>query len=50
MDFALSDDLLALQAEAREVGLEAARRAEETEDTWMVGHDRELSVELVMES
>ena len=46
MDFHLSDDLLALQAEAREVGLAAAARAEVTEDTWMVGHDAEFSKEL----
>jgi alkylation response protein AidB-like acyl-CoA dehydrogenase len=46
VDFALSDDLLALQAEAREVGLAAAEQAEVTEDTWMVGHDREFSMEL----
>jgi alkylation response protein AidB-like acyl-CoA dehydrogenase len=46
VDFALPEDLEALQAEAREVGLEAARRADETEDTWMIGHDREFSIEL----
>ena len=46
MDFTLSDDLLALQAEAREVGLEAARRSDVTEDTWMVGHSPEFSREL----
>ena len=46
MEFALSDDLLALQAEARAVGLEAAQRSEVTEDTWMVGHDPEFSREL----
>jgi alkylation response protein AidB-like acyl-CoA dehydrogenase len=46
VDFTLSDDLLALQAEARQVGLDAAERAEVTEDTWMVGHDREFSLEL----
>jgi alkylation response protein AidB-like acyl-CoA dehydrogenase len=46
VDFELSDDLLALQAEAREVGLAAAARAEVTEDSWMVGHDPEFSREL----
>ena len=46
MDFDLSDDLLALQAEAREVGEKAAARASQTEDTWMVGHDPEFSLEL----
>jgi alkylation response protein AidB-like acyl-CoA dehydrogenase len=46
VDFDLADDLLELQAEAREVGLAAAERAEVTEDTWMVGHDREFSMEL----
>jgi alkylation response protein AidB-like acyl-CoA dehydrogenase len=46
VDFELSDDLLALQAEAREVGLAAAARAEVTEDSWMVGHDPDFSREL----
>ncbi len=46
MDFRLSDDLRALQAEAWEVGVAAADKAELTEDTWMVGHDREFSIEL----
>jgi alkylation response protein AidB-like acyl-CoA dehydrogenase len=46
VDFELSDDLLELQAEAREVGLAAAARAEVTEDSWMVGHDPEFSREL----
>jgi alkylation response protein AidB-like acyl-CoA dehydrogenase len=46
VDFALSDDLLELQAEAREVGLAAAARAEITEDSWMVGHDTAFSKEL----
>ncbi len=46
MDFHLSDDLLALQTEAREVGRTAAASAEVTEDTWMVGRDRAFSIEL----
>jgi alkylation response protein AidB-like acyl-CoA dehydrogenase len=46
VDFALTDEQLALQAEAREVGRAAAARAEVTEDSWMVGVDREFSVEL----
>ena len=46
MDFQLSPDLRALQAEAREVGSTAAATAEATEDTWMVGHDRAFSLEL----
>lgn len=46
MEFDLSEDLLELQAEALEVGRAAADRAELTEDTWMVGHDRAFSLEL----
>ena len=46
MDFVLTDDQLALQAEARQVGLEAAARMDVLEDSWMVGVDREFSVEL----
>lgn len=46
MDFTLDDDLLALQAEAREVGLAAAATAATTEDVWMVGHDPVFSKEL----
>jgi alkylation response protein AidB-like acyl-CoA dehydrogenase len=46
VDFALSDDLLALQAEALDVGRAAAATAEWTEDSWMVGFDREFSLEL----
>jgi alkylation response protein AidB-like acyl-CoA dehydrogenase len=46
VDFDLSSDLLELQAEAREVGRDAAARAEVTEDSWMVGHDPEFSREL----
>jgi alkylation response protein AidB-like acyl-CoA dehydrogenase len=46
VDFSLSPHLRALQAKAREVGAEAAARADSTEDTWMRGHDREFSVEL----
>ena len=46
MDFALSDALLELQAEALDVGRAAAATAESTEDTWMVGFDREFSLEL----
>jgi alkylation response protein AidB-like acyl-CoA dehydrogenase len=46
VDFELAPDLLALQAEAREVGRTAAATAEVTEETWMVGHDRAFSLEL----
>jgi alkylation response protein AidB-like acyl-CoA dehydrogenase len=46
VDFALSDDLLELQAEAREVGLAAAAVAESIDDTWMVGYDRPFALEL----
>lgn len=46
MDFALTDDLLELQAEAREVGAAAAALAATTEDTWMVGHDPAFSLDL----
>ncbi len=46
MDFELSDDLLALQAEALEVGRTAAATAELIDDTWMVGHDRAFALEL----
>ena len=46
MDFELAPDLVALQAEAREVGRTAAATADVTEETWMVGHDRAFSLEL----
>ena len=46
MDFALDDDLLALQVEAREVGIAAAERAATIDDTWMVGHDQDFAREL----
>jgi alkylation response protein AidB-like acyl-CoA dehydrogenase len=46
VDFDLPPELLELQAEAREVGVAAAARADQTEDTWMVGHDPDFSREL----
>jgi alkylation response protein AidB-like acyl-CoA dehydrogenase len=46
MEFALSPELEALQAEAREVGLAASKRSEVPEDTWITGHDREFAAEL----
>lgn len=46
MDFALSDELVALQAEAEEVGRKAAAGLEVREDSWINGYDRELSLEL----
>jgi alkylation response protein AidB-like acyl-CoA dehydrogenase len=46
VDFELSDDLLALQVEALEVGRTAAATAELIDDTWMVGHDRAFALEL----
>jgi len=46
MDFELSPELLALQAEALEVGQAAAEQAELTEDTWIAAPDRAFSMEL----
>jgi len=46
MDFALPGELEELSAEAREVGLAAAKRADVPEDSWIIGHDREFAVEL----
>ncbi len=46
MDFALSDDLLALGAEAREVGLKATADLAVREDSWLIGTSREFSLEL----
>jgi alkylation response protein AidB-like acyl-CoA dehydrogenase len=46
MDFALPTELEALRAEALEVGLAAAERAEVPEDTWITGHDRAFAEEL----
>ena len=46
MDFELSPELRALQAEALEVGRTAAAEAELTEDTWIAAPDRSFSVEL----
>ena len=46
MDFALSPELLELQAEALEVGRAAAARAPLTEDAWIAAPDREMSLEL----
>jgi alkylation response protein AidB-like acyl-CoA dehydrogenase len=46
MEFALSDDLLALRDEALKVGLAAAERSEVPEDTWITGHDRAFAEEL----
>jgi alkylation response protein AidB-like acyl-CoA dehydrogenase len=46
MDFDLPAELEALRAEAVAVGRAAAEAADRTEDTWIVGHDREFSAEL----
>ena len=46
MDFALSAELLALGAEAREVGLRAAADLAVREDSWLIGTSREFSLEL----
>jgi len=46
MDFELSPELLALQAEALDVGRAAAEQAELTEDTWIAAPDRTFSMEL----
>ncbi|MEX2292221.1 MAG: acyl-CoA dehydrogenase family protein [Acidimicrobiales bacterium] len=46
MDFALSPELLALRAEAIEVGRAAAGRSSLTEDTWIAAPDRTFSLEL----
>jgi alkylation response protein AidB-like acyl-CoA dehydrogenase len=46
VDFALSDDLLDLRAEALDVGRTAAATAATVDDTWMVGHDRAFALEL----
>jgi alkylation response protein AidB-like acyl-CoA dehydrogenase len=46
MEFALSPELGALQAEAREVGLAASERAEVPEDTWITGHDQSFAEDL----
>jgi alkylation response protein AidB-like acyl-CoA dehydrogenase len=46
MDFALPGELEELRAEAREVGLAAAERAEAPDDSWIVGHDRAFAEEL----
>ena len=46
MDFHLSDDLLALTAEATAVGAAAAAALAVREDSWMVGHVPEFSREL----
>jgi len=46
MDFVLPGDLEELGAEAREVGLAAAKRADVPEDSWIVGHDRQFAQEL----
>src|SRR4029079_10884491 len=46
MDFALSDELLALGADAREVGLKATADLAVREDSWLIGTSREFSLEL----
>jgi len=46
VDFALSPELLALRAEAFEVGRAAAAAARLTEDTWIAVPDRTFSLEL----
>ena len=46
MDFALPGELEELQAEAWDVGVAAAKRADVPEDSWIVGHDRQFAEEL----
>lgn len=46
LDFALSPELEALAAEAREVGREWADRCEVREDSWIAGHDAEVAKDL----
>lgn len=46
LDFALGGELLALQAEAREVAARWRPRMDVPEDTWLIGASRELSIEL----
>ncbi|MDP1804945.1 MAG: acyl-CoA dehydrogenase family protein, partial [Acidimicrobiales bacterium] len=46
MDFSLSGDLLDLQAQARQLGVEAAEAASTIDDSWMVGHDRSFALQL----
>jgi alkylation response protein AidB-like acyl-CoA dehydrogenase len=46
MDFALPGEIEELRAEAWEVGLAAAERADVPEDSWIVGHDRAFAEEL----
>ena len=46
MDFALTPDLLALGAEAREVGRRAVADLPVHEDSWLIGTSREFSLEL----
>ena len=46
MDFALPDELRALQAEATEVAMKAAAGRDFFEDSWIVGHDADFAKEL----
>jgi alkylation response protein AidB-like acyl-CoA dehydrogenase len=46
MDFELAPELRSLQAEARDLGREAAARSALTEDTWIAAPDRAFSLEL----
>jgi alkylation response protein AidB-like acyl-CoA dehydrogenase len=46
MDFALPDELRALQEEATEVALKAAAARDFLEDSWIVGHDAAFAKEL----
>ncbi len=46
MEFALPEDLTALQAEATAVALEAAAKSEFPEDSWIVGYDPDFTREL----
>ena len=46
MDFRLTDDLLSLQAEVREVAQRAAAGESIREDSWIRGFSREFSREL----
>jgi len=46
MEFALSPDLQALQADAFELGRKVGAQLDMREDAWMVGHDEEFAREL----
>jgi alkylation response protein AidB-like acyl-CoA dehydrogenase len=46
LDFALTEDLAALAAEARVVGAAAAARRTHREDGWLCGHDPQVALDL----